>query len=44
MYSAREILGNSLNVILRGPRAARSREGLHIWYDGKRERRSRSTP
>jgi len=44
MYSAREILGNSLSVILRGPRAARSREGLHIWYDGKRERRSTSTP
>src|SRR5467141_3589396 len=41
MYSAREILGNCLNVILRGPRAARSREDLHIWYDGKRERRSR---
>ena len=40
MYSAREILGNSLSVILRGPRAARSRKGLHIWYDGKRERRS----
>jgi glycosyltransferase involved in cell wall biosynthesis len=43
MYSAREILGNSLRVILRGPRAARSRKGLHIWYDGKRERRSTST-
>jgi glycosyltransferase involved in cell wall biosynthesis len=43
MYSAREILGNSLSVILRGPRAARSRKGLHIWYDGKRERRSTST-
>ena len=43
MYSAREILGNSLNVILHGPRAARSREGLHIWYDGKRERTSTST-
>ena len=43
MYSAGEILGNSLSVILRGPRAARSREGLHIWYDGKRERRSTST-
>ena len=40
MYSAREILGNSLSVILRGPRAARSREGLHLWYDGKREQRS----
>jgi glycosyltransferase involved in cell wall biosynthesis len=43
MYSAREILGNSLSVILRGPRAARSRKGLHLWYDGKRERRSTST-
>jgi hypothetical protein len=37
MYSAREILGDSLSVILRGPRGARSREGLHIWYEGKRE-------
>lgn len=44
MYSAREILGNSLSVILRGPRAARSRKGLHIWYDGKRERRSAFAP
>jgi glycosyltransferase involved in cell wall biosynthesis len=43
MYSAREILGNSLSVILRGPRAARARKGLHIWYDGKRELRSTST-
>jgi glycosyltransferase involved in cell wall biosynthesis len=40
MYSAGEILGNSFRVIIRGPRAARSREGLHIWYDGKREERS----
>jgi glycosyltransferase involved in cell wall biosynthesis len=40
MYSAREILGDSLSVILRGPRGARSREGLHIWYEGKRERKS----
>ncbi len=37
MYSAREILGNSFSVIFRGPRAARTRDGLHIWYDGKRE-------
>jgi glycosyltransferase involved in cell wall biosynthesis len=43
MYSAWEILRNSLRVILRGPRAARSREGLHIWYEGKRERRSTSS-
>src|SRR5207248_10453298 len=43
MYSAREILWNSLRVIFRGPSAARSRNGLHIWYDGKREQRSTST-
>src|SRR5207237_6905489 len=34
MYSAREILGNSLSVLLRGPSAARSRDGLYIWYEG----------
>lgn len=44
MYSAREILGNTLSVILRGPRAAHSRDGLHIWYDGRRETRSTTTP
>jgi glycosyltransferase involved in cell wall biosynthesis len=44
IYSAREVLGNSLRVLLCGPRAARSRDGLYIWYDGKRERRSTSTP
>lgn len=43
MYSAHQILGNSLRVILRGPSAAHSREGLHIWYDGKREQRSTSS-
>jgi len=43
MYSAREILGNSLSVLLHGPRAARSRDGLGIWYDGKRETRSTSS-
>jgi len=37
LYSAREILGNSFRVILCGPPAARSRKGLQIWYDGKRE-------
>jgi len=40
MYSARDILGNSVSVIMRGPRAARSRDQLHLWYDGKRETRS----
>ena len=42
MYSAREILSNTLRVLVRGPRAARSREGLHIWYDGRRESPSRT--
>jgi hypothetical protein len=37
MYSAREIFGNSFSVVIRGLRAARSRERLHLWYDGKRE-------
>src|SRR5260370_1315421 len=37
IYAPREILGNSFSVIFRGPRAARTRDGLHIWYDGKRE-------
>ncbi|HME88475.1 MAG TPA: glycosyltransferase [Chthoniobacterales bacterium] len=37
MYSARDILGNSLGVILRWPRALRSRDRLRIWYDGRRE-------
>jgi len=37
MYSAREILANLFAVLIRGPRAARSRDRLHLWYDGKRE-------
>jgi hypothetical protein len=40
MYSAREIFGNSLAVVIRGTRAARSRDKLDLWYDGKREDRS----
>jgi glycosyltransferase involved in cell wall biosynthesis len=42
MYSSCEILGNSLRVILGGPRGARSRDGLFLWYDGKRETGSTS--
>ena len=42
MYSAGEVLGNSFRVLLRGRRAARSRDGLSIWYDGRREKRSTS--
>jgi len=39
MYSARQILANSFTVILGGPRVARSRAKLHLWYEGKREKR-----
>jgi GT2 family glycosyltransferase len=44
IYSAWEILRHSTRVLLLGPRVARSRKGLDIWYDGKRETRSTSTP
>src|SRR4029077_1614120 len=37
MYSAGEILANTFVVIIRGTRAARSRDKLGLWYDGKRE-------
>ena len=37
LYSGRAILARTLSIALRGPRAARSRERLGIWYDGKRE-------
>ena len=37
MYSAKEILGTLFIMIFGGPRMARSRARLHLWYDGKRE-------
>ena len=37
MYPAKEILGTVLIMILGGPRMARSRSRLRLWYDGKRE-------
>ncbi len=40
MYSARQILSYTFYVLTRGPRAARSRHRLDIWYDGKRETKS----
>lgn len=40
MYSARKVLARSFAIIIRGPRAARSRARLDLWYDGKRETRS----
>jgi glycosyltransferase involved in cell wall biosynthesis len=38
MYSARYVLSRSLSIIIRGPRAARSRDRLEFWYDGRREK------
>jgi glycosyltransferase involved in cell wall biosynthesis len=43
IYSCREILKNTFAVLLRGPGAARSRTGLGIWYDGRRETRPVAT-
>ena len=37
MYSAPQILKHCIRVFFSGPRVARSRTGLEIWYDGKRE-------
>lgn len=40
MYSAGKILSRSLAIIACGMRAARSRDRLDLWYDGKRENHS----
>src|SRR5215831_18466821 len=37
MYPARQFLGDFFGAILAGPRGARSRAKLRLWYDGKRE-------
>ena len=37
MYPAKEILGTLFIMIFGGPRMARSRARLRLWYDGKRE-------
>jgi glycosyltransferase involved in cell wall biosynthesis len=37
MYSARHILARLFRLIVGGPIAARSRDKLDVWYDGKRE-------
>ena len=39
MYSAQKILTDSVGVIIHGTRGARSREGLDLWYNGRRETR-----
>jgi len=40
MYSMRRILVRSFSIIVGGPRAARSRDKLDVWYEGKRENRA----
>ena len=44
LYSTSEILRHSFRVIINGPRIGRSRKGLEIWYDGRRETTSTSAP
>jgi glycosyltransferase involved in cell wall biosynthesis len=39
MYPPKEFLRKFFSVIVGGPRAARSRAKLSLWYDGKREQR-----
>ncbi len=38
MYPAKQVLRDFLGVIVAGPRGARSRAKLRLWYDGKREK------
>lgn len=42
MHSARKILGLSVGIVLRGKQGVRSRERLDLWYDGKRETKTRN--
>ena len=42
MYSARQILGLSVGIVLRGKQGVRSRDKLDLWYDGKRETKTRN--
>ena len=41
MNSARQILGLSVGIVLRGKQGVRSRDKLDLWYDGKRETKTR---
>jgi hypothetical protein len=38
MYPAKQFLQKFFGVIVAGPRGARSRAKLSLWYDGKREK------
>jgi len=37
MYSGREVLGLFGGILLAGPKALRRRDGLEVWYGGRRE-------
>jgi glycosyltransferase involved in cell wall biosynthesis len=37
MHSAQYVLARSFGIIMRGPRGARTRHKLDLWYDGRRE-------
>ena len=39
MYPPKQFLRDFFGAIAAGPRGARSREKLRLWYDGKRENR-----
>ena len=43
MHSARQILGLSVGIVLRGKQGVRSRDRLDLWYDGKRETKARES-
>jgi len=40
MYPAGQFLGDFFRVVVAGPRGARSRAKLRLWYDGKREKQA----
>jgi hypothetical protein len=37
LYGGRDLFALALRLLIWGPRAWRRREGLELWYDGKRE-------
>ena len=41
MYSGWQLLRWSVRLLFLGPRAWRKREGLEMWYDGRREEQAR---
>src|SRR5947208_3737220 len=40
MYSMRRVFVRLFSIVVGGPNAARSRDKLDVWYDGKRENRT----